>query len=246
MIRIENVTLQYPTGFTLSPVNLGLEAQKTHVFLGSSGSGKSTLLKIILGLETRNTGTVKIFDKKISSENQHEIARWVGYVPQESGLFPHLTAAENASLPGRVIGMGKAETRNRLKELQELVDLEPEWLERFPSQLSGGQRQRVALMRALFTNPEVIVLDEPLGALDPIIRARLQDDLKRVFSKLKKLVILVTHDLSEAAYFGHSIAMFHGGKLLQHGTFEEFVASPKDPFVTEFLQAYRKFEIDGL
>lgn len=123
-----------------------------------------------------------------------------------------------------------------------LTGLPEEWLDRAPAELSGGQRQRVAIMRALFLDPPVILMDEPLGALDPLIRARLQSDLREIFGRLKKLVILVTHDLAEASLFGHSISLFHEGRLVQHGTFEQLRQAPATPFVASFFEAHRELK----
>jgi osmoprotectant transport system ATP-binding protein len=242
MIQIKNLSLHYKSGFTLQPLSLDLASEQTHVFLGSSGSGKTTVLKLILGLEQFSSGSIQIFDKEVNSTNQREIAKLVGYVPQEGGLFPHLTNGQNVGLPGRLIDMDPSQFSKRLKALTELVGFSPEALDRFPSEISGGQRQRVALMRALFTDPAIIVLDEPLGALDPLIRSKLQDDLKNIFNQLKKMVLIVTHDLSEAAFFGHTVSLFHEGSLLQHSSIEDMVKNPKVPFVTEFLKAHRTFD----
>ncbi len=228
------------------PLSLQLPSEQTHVFLGSSGSGKSTLLKTILGLEIPQTGSIEIFSRPVTTITQSSIARLVGYVPQDGGLFPHLTNGQNASLPGKLSGMSALSISSRLKELVNLVGFDEAALTRYPAELSGGQRQRVALMRALFSDPQLIVLDEPLGSLDPLIRSKLQEDLKAIFNRLKKMVLIVTHDLGEAAYFGHTIALFHEGRLLQHSSLAEMVQQPKDPFVTEFLNAHRSFDYHEL
>lgn len=242
MIEITDVSITYASGFKLEPLSMILPSEQTHVFLGSSGSGKTTLLKAMLGLKEIDQGSIRIFSQIVNCKTQPELAKIMGYVPQEGGLFPHMTGTENVCLPGKIGRMPAGAIAKRLAELSELVGLEDAIMRRYPSELSGGQRQRMALMRALFTDPKLIILDEPLGALDPLIRSKLQEDLKKIFNRLKKLVVIVTHDLGEAAYFGHSVSLFHEGRLLQHSSIAEMVRHPRDPFVTEFLNAYRNFD----
>jgi osmoprotectant transport system ATP-binding protein len=163
----------------------------------------------------------------------------MGYVIQEGGLFPHLTAHENVVLVARDHGWNTQRITARVAELTTLTGLAPELLDHFPSQLSGGQRQRVGLMRALMLDPTVLLMDEPLAALDPMIRARLQEDLRALFARLKKTVLLVTHDMDEAAFLGDEIAVMRAGRILQRGAFAELTAHPADPFVAEFIRAQR-------
>ena len=158
---------------------------------------------------------------------------------QEGGLFPHLSAGENVALMARHLKWDSIRVSTKLRELAESARFPAEGLRRFPAQLSGGQRQRVSLMRALMLDPDVLLLDEPLGALDPMIRADLQTDLKRIFQSLKKTVMLVTHDLGEAAFFGDLIVLLRDGEVVQSGTLEEFFETPADPFVTHFINAQR-------
>jgi osmoprotectant transport system ATP-binding protein len=167
------------------------------------------------------------------------LRRRLGFVVQGGGLFPHLTAAGNAALMARYTRWEEPRIRARLDELAQLVRLPLELLSRFPAQLSGGQAQRVSLMRALMLDPDVLLLDEPLGALDPITRYELQDDLHAIFARLRKTVVLVTHDLAEAAFFGDRIALMREGRIVQLGTLRELSQAPADPFVTRFLQAQR-------
>src|SRR5256885_16721595 len=177
-----------------------------HVLLGSSGSGKSTVLRLILGLLHPDGGEVRV-----------EPVAPIGYVVQEGALYPHLTAARNVVLPARAAGWTAARQAARLDALAALVDLEPELMGRYPHQLSGGQRQRVSLMRALMLDPPVLLLDEPLGALDPLIRSDLQADLRGIFRALRKTVVLVTHDLGEAAFLGDRIVLMQAGRVVPQG-----------------------------
>jgi osmoprotectant transport system ATP-binding protein len=161
----------------------------------------------------------------------------IGYVVQTGGLFPHLTAARNVTLPAEARRWPPARIRPRLAELAAMMGFDAATLGRHPAELSGGQRQRVSLMRALMLDPPVLLLDEPLGALDPIVRADLQSQLREIFARLGKTVVMVTHDVGEAALFGTTIALMTRGRIVQHGRFEDLARRPADPFVTEFLSA---------
>ena len=163
----------------------------------------------------------------------------MGYVVQDGGLFPHLTAHGNVTLMAHYLGWNARRIETRLAELTELTRFPDDGLTRYPTQLSGGQRQRVSLMRALMLEPDVLLLDEPLGALDPIIRSELQTDLRRIFQALAKTVLLVTHDLSEAGFFGDLIVLLRDGKIVQQGRLADLLGTPADPFVTRFINAQR-------
>jgi osmoprotectant transport system ATP-binding protein len=165
-------------------------------------------------------------------------------VIQDGGLFPHLTARENLSLPAQVAGWPMDRTAARIEELAALTLFPSDGLDRYPVQLSGGQRQRVGLMRALMLDPDVLLLDEPLGALDPLIRADLQKDLRVIFRELEKTVVLVTHDLAEAAYLADDIVLLNEGRVVQYGTFDDLKTRPGNPFVTRFVQAQRTIHLD--
>jgi osmoprotectant transport system ATP-binding protein len=165
------------------------------------------------------------------------VRRRTGYVIQEGGLFPHLSASDNATLLARHLGWNAERIARRLEELAALVGLDAALLRRYPAELSGGQKQRVGIMRALMLDPQLLLLDEPMGALDPVVRARLQKDLKRIFSELGKTAVLVTHSLDEAAYFGEDIAVMRDGRVLQRGSMRELTDAPADPFVREFVEA---------
>src|SRR2546421_5358977 len=206
MIALRNVTKRFGDRVALDHVSLTVEPGTMHVLLGSSGSGKSTVLRLILGLLHPDGGEVRV-----------EPVAPMGYVVQEGALYPHLTAAGNVVRPARAAGWRAARQAARLDALAALVDLEPELMERYPHQLSGGQRQRISLMRALMLDPDVLLLDEPLGALDPITRADLQADLRAIFQGLHKTVVLVTHDLAEAAFFADEIVLLADGQIVQRG-----------------------------
>ena len=169
-----------------------------------------------------------------------EVRRRLGYVIQDGGLFPHLSARDNVVLMARYLGWERGRIEDRLAELAELTQFPTDGLDRFPAQLSGGQRQRVSLMRALMLDPKVILLDEPLGALDPMVRAELQADLRAIFRSLEKTVVMVTHDLAEAGWFGDEILLMRDGRIVQRGTLGALIDDPAEPFVTQFVSAQRQ------
>jgi osmoprotectant transport system ATP-binding protein len=226
MIALRHVSKTFDGRVALDDVSLTVEAGATHVLLGSTGSGKSTILKIILGLVRPDAGDVRV-----------EPAAPIGYVVQEGALFPHLTVARNATLPARAAGWSAEAQAARLQVLTTLVGLEPPLLDRYPDQLSGGQRQRVSLLRALMLDPPVLLLDEPLGALDPIARAELQAHLVALIGELARTVVIVTHDVREAFVFGAAITLLSRGRVVQQGTFADLARRPAEPFVAEFLRA---------
>ncbi|RYZ72778.1 MAG: ATP-binding cassette domain-containing protein [Proteobacteria bacterium] len=242
MLQVIGLTKRFKTQVALDNISLTLNPRLTHILLGSSGSGKSTLLRAILGLISGDEGQVLFEGTDVRSMTPDVRAERMGYVPQEGGLFPHFTAYDNVALVAKSRGWDDAKIQARMAELTELVDLDKSLLEKYPRQLSGGQRQRVSIMRATFLNPEVLILDEPLGALDPLIRAELQTELKSIFAKLQKTVVLVTHDLGEAAYLGDSLILMHEGRVVQTGKLVDLVKSPATPFVSKFINAQRTFE----
>jgi osmoprotectant transport system ATP-binding protein len=239
MLSCAGVSKSYDRVQALAPTDLTLDEGRTTVLIGPSGCGKSTLLRLMVGLIEPDAGEVRFGGEVLAPSNVERLRRRMGYVIQEGGLFPHLTARGNVTLMARHLGWERERLRARLAELAELVQLPVDLLERHPVDLSGGQRQRVGLMRALMLDPRVLLLDEPLGALDPMIRAELQADLRRIVRELDKTVALVTHDLGEAAYFGHKIAVMREGRIVQRGTFSELVGRPADEFVTRFVSAQR-------
>ena len=223
----------------LAPTTLDVPTGATTVLLGPSGSGKSTLLRIMIGLVRPDAGQVLFDGAELGPATVQAIRRRIGYVVQEGGLFPHLTARHNAILLARHLRWPAARIQARVDELRALARLPADLLDRYPSQLSGGQRQRVGLMRALMMDPDLLVLDEPLGALDPLVRAELQDDLLAAFRTLGKTVVMVTHDLDEAAFFGQRLVLMRDGRIVQEGRLEDLARTPADPFVTRFLHAQR-------
>jgi osmoprotectant transport system ATP-binding protein len=233
--RIDRAQKRYAGTEGVGPIDLVIEEGSTTVLLGTSGAGKSTLLKLLNGLVVPDRGQV-LFRGQPLSEKSH---LQMGYVVQGGGLFPHLTAAGNVALVARWLDWDKGRIDARMRELAALVRLPFESLSRYPVQLSGGQSQRVGLMRALMLDAQVLLLDEPLGALDPLTRFDLQQDLREVFQRLGKTVVIVTHDLSEAAFFGGTVLLFEAGQVVQRGTIDELMHEPATPFVARFVQAQR-------
>jgi osmoprotectant transport system ATP-binding protein len=230
VVAARDLTLEIPRG-------------QTTVLLGPSGGGKSTALRLMLGLLIPQQGEVRFQGECITPHNARGLRRRMGYVIQGGGLFPHLTVRDNATLLAKVLHWPRAQVEQRLQTLCELARLPPGALDVLPRELSGGQAQRVALMRALMLDPDVLLLDEPLGALDPDTRYDLQADLKRVFNEVRKTVVLVTHDLPEAYYFGHSWRVIQDGHCVQQGIPTELMAQPADAFVARFLRAQRPFPV---
>ena len=220
-------------------VSLDFDRGRTTVLIGSSGSGKSTVLRLLIALEWPDAGEVFFDGEPLRRAQVLEVRRRVGYVIQEGGLFPHLTVLDNIGLLPHHLGWKRARTRERALELAELTHLKEIQFQRFPAELSGGQRQRVALMRALMLDPPTLLLDEPLGALDPLVRHELQDELREIFHSLGKTVIMVTHDLAEAAFFSNRLVLMRRGRVIQDGSIEDFRRQPADDFVREFLAAHR-------
>jgi osmoprotectant transport system ATP-binding protein len=194
---------------------------------------------MIVGLVRPDTGRVLVNGSLLSPENIEDVRHGIGYVIQEGGLFPHLTVRENVTLLARHLKRPAAAIAARVSLLSELAGIAPDALERYPQQLSGGQRQRVGLMRALMLDPPVLLLDEPLGALDPITRHELQAELKRIFDQLGKTVVMVTHDIGEAMYFADEIVLMRDGRVVQRGSTEDLLERPADAYVNAFLSAQR-------
>jgi osmoprotectant transport system ATP-binding protein len=239
MLQLKEITKHYGSIKALYPTSLTIPSGVTKVLLGPSGSGKSTLLRIMIGLTEPDGGTVLFNGKPITEESRLLVRRKMGYVIQDGGLFPHLTVRNNSSLLAKYLGWGKNRIDERLKQMIELTHLPMDSLDRFPLELSGGQRQRVSLMRALMLDPDVLLLDEPLGALDPMIRADLQEDLREIFQTLGKTVIMVTHDIGEAGFFANEIVLMREGIVVQEGSLETLVKNPSEKFVQQFINAQR-------
>jgi osmoprotectant transport system ATP-binding protein len=239
MITLDHVSKQFGATQAVRDVSLSAPEEQTTVLIGPSGCGKSTLLRLMIGLIQPDDGTVYVGGAPLTPDRVPSVRHRMGYVIQEGGLFPHLTGRGNVALLARHLGWSDARIDARIDELADLVQLPTKHLAQYPSELSGGQRQRVSLMRALALDPDVLLLDEPLGALDPMIRADLQDDLRRIFRRLGKTVVLVTHDIGEAAYFGDRVLLLRDGAVVQEGAMATLVDAPAEPFVADFIQAQR-------
>lgn len=239
MIELRRLTKSYEGTVALQPTDLSIRSGETTVLIGPSGCGKSTLLRLIVGLIEPTGGEVHVGGTLVGSDSLLSVRRKTGYVIQEGGLFPHLDARGNIALMARHLGTPEEAVSKRLEALCDLTRFPPEMLSRYPSELSGGQRQRVSLMRALMLEPDVLLLDEPLGALDPMVRADLQSDLRTIFRELNQTVVMVTHDMGEAAYLGDRIVMLSQGEIIQDGSLRELLEEPASAFVTEFISAQR-------
>ena len=239
MLELQNISKTFEDRSVLAEVNLMVPEGATHALIGSSGSGKTTLLRITLGLIPFDKGYVKINDQALLSFTPIEWADRIGYVPQDGGLFPHISAKNNIALIAKLRGWRRSKIDGRVEELRKLVDLDPEILTRFPREMSGGQKQRVSIMRAAMMDPAVMLLDEPMAALDPLIRRSLQQELKSIFLRLNKTVLLVTHDLGEAVYLAEQITLLHEGRVVQTGSYRDLLLQPATPFVSQFINAQR-------
>jgi len=240
MLELRNISKHYGSTQALNSINLSIPPGKTTIVLGPSGCGKSTLIRIMNGLIQADSGGSVYFEgEPLTSKNALKLRRKMGYVIQEGGLFPHRTAYQNIALMANYLGWPKQHIHQRIMELTQLTQFPAAALERFPAQLSGGQRQRVSLMRALALDPELLLLDEPLGALDPMIRFELQAELKHIFQSLGKTVVMVTHDIGEAGFLGDLIVLLRNGTIVQQGVLKDLVHNPADPFVTQFINAQR-------
>ncbi|MBQ26877.1 MAG: ABC transporter ATP-binding protein [Nitrospiraceae bacterium] len=239
MFELCRVSKRFGQTIAIHPCDLEIPTGRTTVLIGPSGCGKSTLLRLMIGLIQPDAGAVFFDAAQLTPDNALILRQRMGYVIQDGGLFPHLTAQENVELMARHLSWDGSRIASRLSELVELTHFPVDGLTRYPVQLSGGQRQRVSLMRALMLDPHVLLLDEPLGALDPMVRSDLQTELKSIFETLKKTVVLVTHDMSEAAFFGNPILLLRDGSVIQKGTLTELVTTPADSFVTRFVNAQR-------
>jgi len=238
MVEWNDVSVVYPNGQqALRGVSLEVRQGEILALLGTSGSGKTTLLKLVNRLLEPSSGEVVVRGRPVGQWDPIELRRSMGHVIQEGGLMPHLSVRDNVSLPARVAGLPKAEQRRRAEAHLALVGLEPERFgPLFPRHLSGGQRQRVGVARALVASAELILMDEPFGALDPITRRGLQEEFRGLQRQLGTTVILVTHDLREACRLGDRLALLHDGVVLQVGTAAEFLEDPADAYVREFFR----------
>ena len=241
MIEFAGVEKTYPgargeTVTAVSGLDLTIASGETHCLLGTSGCGKTTTLRLVNRLEEPTAGQVRVDGEDVATVDVIALRRRIGYVVQNGGLFPHMTVARNIGLLLQLEGRSAGVTRARVEELLELVNLPPaDFADRYPGELSGGQRQRVGVARALALDPEVVLMDEPFGALDPITRAGIHEEFTGLLARVHKTVLLVTHDLAEAFRLGDRISVMNAGRVLQTGTPAELEAAPADPFVAEFL-----------
>jgi osmoprotectant transport system ATP-binding protein len=242
MIRLDGVGKTYEDG-TVAVEALDLDVPRGAIvtLVGPSGCGKSTTLKMVNRLIEPTTGRIFLDGTDVTDADPVELRRGIGYVIQQVGLFPHQTIATNVATVPTLLGESKAHARGRAIELMELVGLDPDvFADRFPHQLSGGQRQRVGVARALAANPPVLLMDEPFGAVDPVVRGRLQDEFLRLQRELDKTVLLVTHDIDEAVKMGDKVAVFAaGGRLAQYDVPAAILGAPADEFVSEFVGGSR-------
>ena len=242
MIEFINVGMTYPCGNVgLKNINLTINESEITVFIGPSGSGKTTLLKMINRLEDNTTGEVKINGKNVKEYNIHKM-RWdIGYALQQVALFPHMNVEENIAIVPELKKWKKEKINARIDELLNMVGLEPEkYRKRKPSDLSGGEAQRVGIARALAADPKIILMDEPFSALDPITRASLQEDVKKLQKQIHKTIVFVTHDIEEAFLLGDKICIIQDGELIQSGTKQEIISNPKNDFVKKFIAIKKK------
>jgi len=234
-LRLLKVTKRYNGATAVDGIDLTFASGKTTALLGPSGCGKSTVLRLLLALVTPDGGEIAVDGRPLPGYDIEALRRRIGYVIQDGGLFPHLTAAENVTLMGRYLRWDPARAARRLEELAALTRFPADALRRYPNELSGGQAQRVAIMRALLLDPEMLLLDEPLSALDPLVRSELRDDLRGIFRSLAKTVVIVTHDVGEAAHLADIVVLMRAGRVVQQGPYATLASAPADAFVTAFL-----------
>ncbi|MCS3809834.1 ATP-binding cassette domain-containing protein [Xanthomonas sp. 4461] len=239
MFTLDQVSRRYGQSLALDNVSLAFDSGVTTAVIGPSGAGKSTVLRLLVGLEWPDSGTVAFDGTPLQRERLQAQRQRIGYVIQEGGLFPHLDARSNVVLLAQTLGWTRERIDARLETLCALCQLPPELLGRYPAELSGGQRQRVGLIRALMLDPPALLLDEPLGALDPIVRYDLQAQMRGLFAQLGKTVVLVTHDVAEAAYLADTLVLMRAGRVVQQGSARALLEHPADPFVQRFLTAQR-------
>lgn len=241
MIRFDHVTKRFPDGTeALKDISLAFPAHELTAIIGPSGCGKTTLMKMINKLEKPTDGEIYIDDEPITGLEEVKLRRSIGYVIQRIGLMPHMTIADNVSMVPRLLGWPKDKMEARSRELLSLVGLEPDtYLNRYPLELSGGQQQRVGVVRALAGDPNIILMDEPFSALDPISREQLQDELRNLQQEIRKTIVFVTHDMDEALKIADRIVVLRAGQVEQIGTPQELVAEPANEFVRDFIGTER-------
>ncbi len=235
IVEIKNLTKKYGDNIVLNNINLNISEGEFIVILGPSGCGKTTLLKIINNLIDFDTGEVFIKGKSIKEIDPIELRRNIGYVIQQIGLFPHLTISQNISYVLDLQKISEEKQIERAEELITLVGLDSSFLNRYPGELSGGQKQRIGVARAIAADPEIILMDEPFGAVDEIVRKSLQEELKQLQKRLKKTIVFVTHDIDEAIKLGDRIIIMNQGQIEQGGSAKDFLFHPANDFIKDFL-----------
>jgi len=251
MIRYKSVTKVYGAGkdavTALDNVSMEIQEGDVVILLGPSGCGKTTTLRLTNRLETLTRGTITINNQDIMEINEVKLRQKMGYVIQEIGLFPNKTIRENVAVVPKLLGWGKEKIQKRVDELLWMTNMDPEiYRDRYPAELSGGQQQRVGVARGLAADPDILLMDEPFGAIDPINREQIQDEFLRLQAKLKKTVAFVSHDIHEAIKLGDKVALFDKGKLIQYDTPEMILTQPKNKFVADFVGADRALKVLGL
>lgn len=238
MIRLEHVTKEYDGFKACDDVSFTVEKGEILVILGPSGCGKSTTLRLINRMVERTSGTIEVKGRNVDDIKGEELRRGIGYVIQNTGLFPHMRVDRNIATVPAILGWDQKRTDDRVREMLDLVGLDHErYLKKYPRELSGGEAQRVGVARALASDPDIVLMDEPFGAVDPINRLRLQKEFSQIQRKLHKTVVFVTHDVEEAMLLGDRICIMRQGKVVQIGTPEEIVLKPGDSFVESFFGA---------
>lgn len=247
-VRLQQVTKKYDELFAVEQLDLDLQGGELLILIGPSGSGKTTTLRMINRLIEPDDGVITINDHDIMEFDSVRLRRNIGYVIQDIGLFPHMTIKENIGLVPRLEGWSDQEISDRVKHLLDFVSLPPEsFMDRYPGQLSGGQQQRVGLARALAMDPPLLLMDEPFGALDPILRKQLQDEFNVIKQEIGRTILFVTHDIDEAFKLGDRIGIMSDARLIQIGTPEELILHPENELVSDIVDAKRKFKhIDTL
>jgi osmoprotectant transport system ATP-binding protein len=239
LVHFRAVSKVFDNDVAISDITLEIPRGQITALIGPSGCGKSTILRLIVGLITPDTGEIQFDGERIAPGTIMKIRRRLGYVIQDGGLFPHLTARRNLTLQSALFGKNGNDIEKRIGELCVLTKFPSNGLNRYPLELSGGQRQRVSLMRALMLSPELLLLDEPFAALDPLVRVNLQRDLKEICAQLRQTVLVVTHDLPEAAFLADDIVLINEGRIVQRGSIADLRARPTNEFAREFINAQR-------
>jgi osmoprotectant transport system ATP-binding protein len=243
VIEFENVTKTYPDGTTaIENVSFSVEAGTTTVLVGPSGCGKTTTMKLVNRLEDPTDGTISVDGTDNRELDEIDLRRNTGYVIQEIGLFDHRTVGENIATVPKLVGWDDERIDERVRELLDLMDLSRGFRDQYPSELSGGQRQRVGVARALAADPDVLLMDEPFGALDPITRDRLQNEFLDIQERINTTILFVTHDIDEALKMGDRIAIFDVGEVVQYDTPQAILDDPKNEFVADFIGEDRSFK----